>query len=78
MLRMRPLHQAGLRSTSQGERRIRVDVGAFYIGLGDQFDDDRRLVHEITPGGLVLGAAFAFRSGGLSSRLRTSTRGSTA
>jgi hypothetical protein len=24
----------------------RIDAGAFYIGLGDQFDDDRRLVRE--------------------------------
>ena len=24
----------------------RIDAGVFYIGLGDQFDDDRRLVRE--------------------------------
>jgi hypothetical protein len=29
-----------------GMLNARQDAGAFYIGLGDQFDDDRRLVHE--------------------------------
>jgi hypothetical protein len=25
----------------------RIDAGTFYIGLGDQFDDDRRLVRAL-------------------------------
>jgi hypothetical protein len=27
----------------------RIDAGAFYIGLGDQFDDDRRRVRALVP-----------------------------
>jgi hypothetical protein len=32
--------------TQHGEFTAVEDVGIFYIGLGDQFDDDRRLVRE--------------------------------
>jgi hypothetical protein len=31
---------------SRRELEDRTDAGTFYIGLGDQFDDDRRLVRE--------------------------------
>jgi hypothetical protein len=31
---------------SRRELENRVYAGTFYIGLGDQFDDDRRLVRE--------------------------------
>jgi hypothetical protein len=32
--------------TSRGDLENPTDVGTFYIGLGDQFDDDRRLVRQ--------------------------------
>ena len=34
--------------TRHGGLKARNDTGVFYIGLGDQFDDDRRLVLEAT------------------------------
>jgi hypothetical protein len=62
MFRIKPVHRAGFGSTPQGELRDVADVGAFYIGLGDQFDDDRRLVHETASGRLTLAVPFSFRS----------------
>jgi hypothetical protein len=46
MLRTYLLSQAFLRliSTPQGGLEERIDAGAFYVGLGDQFDDERRRV----------------------------------
>jgi hypothetical protein len=32
--------------TSRRDIENRIDTGTFFIGLGDQFDDDRRLVRE--------------------------------
>jgi len=32
--------------TPHGELVDRIDAGSFYIGLGDRFDDERRLVRE--------------------------------
>jgi hypothetical protein len=29
---------------------IAADAGAVYVGLGDQFDDDRRLVRDVAQG----------------------------
>jgi hypothetical protein len=78
MFRMHPPFQAGFRSPSQEEAWGQSEVGVFYVGLGDQFDDDRRLVHETAAGRLTLGAALLVRSRELSSRLRASARGSTA
>lgn len=48
MFRSLRLSQIVLRSilTRQGDPTARTYVGAVYIGLGDQFDDDRRLVRE--------------------------------
>ena len=31
---------------SRRDMEDRIDTGTFYIGLGDQFDDDRRIVRE--------------------------------
>jgi hypothetical protein len=31
-----------------GLEEERIDAGAFYVGLGDQFDDDRRRVRAAT------------------------------
>lgn len=31
------------------DTKIGGDIGIFYIGLGDRFDDDRRFVRETTP-----------------------------
>jgi hypothetical protein len=31
------------------ELKDQIDAGAVYIGLGDRFDDDRRLVRETAP-----------------------------
>ncbi len=33
-----------------------VDTSVFYVGLGDQFDDDRRLVRETASGPAKAGA----------------------
>ena len=34
----------GLISSRDGDLKVKNDEAVFYIGLGDQFDDDRRLV----------------------------------
>jgi hypothetical protein len=49
MFRTHLLSQAVFRLIFTPHRDLedRTDVGAFYIGLGDQFDDDRRLVRAI-------------------------------
>ena len=46
MFRTHPL-EAGvsLIFTQKRDLEDRRDAGTFYIGLGDEFDDDRRLVH---------------------------------
>jgi hypothetical protein len=48
MLRIHQVSQAifGSVSTRHGDLKGRNYTGVFYIGLGDQFDDDRRLVRE--------------------------------
>lgn len=48
MVRTRQSSQLVFRSilTRHGDLKARNDTGVFYIGLGDQFDDDRRLVRE--------------------------------
>jgi hypothetical protein len=48
MYRARQLRQFSLRSILRRQRDLmaRTDVGAVYIGLGDQFDDDRRRVRD--------------------------------
>jgi hypothetical protein len=48
MVRPHQSSQPAFRSilTRHGELKARNDTGAFYIGLGDRFDDDRRLVRE--------------------------------
>ena len=48
MVRTHQSSQPAFRSilTRYGDLRARNDTGVFYIGLGDQFDDDRRLVRE--------------------------------
>jgi hypothetical protein len=33
--------------TPRGDLEDRIYAGTFYIGLGDQFDDDRRLVRAL-------------------------------
>jgi hypothetical protein len=50
MLRTYLLSQAFLRLalTPQGGLEERIDAGVFYVGLGDQFDDDRRRVRAAT------------------------------
>jgi hypothetical protein len=52
MLRIHQVSQAifGSVSTRHGDLKGRNYTGVFYIGLGDQFDDDRRLVREAPPG----------------------------
>jgi len=46
MFRTQLLSQAVFRSffTPRTDLEVRTDAATFYIGLGDQFDDDRRLV----------------------------------
>jgi hypothetical protein len=34
--------------TRHGDAEAEGDTGASYVGLGDRFDDDRRIVHETT------------------------------
>ena len=48
MFRMHPLGRVvfSLMLTSRRDIEAQVDTGILYIGLGDQFDDDRRLVRE--------------------------------
>ena len=48
MLRIHQVSQAifGSVSTRHGDLKGRNYTGVFYIGLGDEFDDDRRLVRE--------------------------------
>jgi len=43
-------NQAGLGSVLTRHRDLKDanDAGVFYVGLGDRFDDDRRLVREAT------------------------------
>jgi hypothetical protein len=50
MVRPHPSSEPASRSilTWHGDLNSGDDSGVFYIGLGDQFDDDRRLVREIT------------------------------
>ncbi len=46
MFRTHPLEAVfSLIFTPQRDLTDRRDAGTFYIGLGDEFDDDRRLVH---------------------------------
>ena len=46
MFRTHPLEAVfSLIFTPQRDLEDRRDAGTFYIGLGDEFDDDRRLVH---------------------------------
>ena len=46
MFRAHPLEAAfRLMFTPRRDLEDRGDAGTFYIGLGDEFDDDRRLVH---------------------------------
>ncbi len=35
--------------TRHGGLKDTSDTGVFYVGLGDRFDDDRRLVREAAP-----------------------------
>lgn len=51
MSRAHPPSQADSRPVParSGELDHRNDAGAFYIGLGDRFDDDRRLVRVDAP-----------------------------
>ena len=67
MFRTHLLSQAVFRLIFTPHRDLedRTDVGAFYIGLGDQFDDDRRLVRAVD---LVKGEAERHRSIGQPSR----------
>jgi len=46
MVRTRQPSQSAFRSilTRYGDPKTRDDVGVLYVGLGDKFDDDRRLV----------------------------------
>jgi hypothetical protein len=48
MLQPHQSSQRVLRSTltRHEDQKARNDTSVFYIGLGDQFDDDRRLVRE--------------------------------
>jgi hypothetical protein len=48
MFRTHQSSQPAFRSilTRHGDLKARNDTGVFYVGLGDQFDDDRRLVRE--------------------------------
>jgi hypothetical protein len=32
------------KATRREDLKAEIDTGVFYVGLGDQFDDDRRLV----------------------------------
>jgi hypothetical protein len=41
-------YEAGRQSEKRREKD-RMESGTFYIGLGDPFDDDRRLVHVFPP-----------------------------
>lgn len=46
MFRTHPLEAVSrLIFTARRDLEDRRDAGTFYIGLGDEFDDDRRLVH---------------------------------
>jgi len=47
---MHQLSQSAFRSilTRHGSLTTRHDTDTIYVGLGDQFDDDRRLVREAT------------------------------
>jgi hypothetical protein len=46
MFRTHPLEAVfSLIFTQQRDLEDRRNAGTFYIGLGDEFDDDRRLVH---------------------------------
>jgi hypothetical protein len=43
----------GLIFTPQRDRGDRLDAGTCYIGLGDEFDDDRRLIRAAYSGNIL-------------------------
>jgi hypothetical protein len=51
MFRIHLLHRVVLTLilTSRRDQETRIDKGPFYVGLGDQFDDDRRRVRGAGP-----------------------------
>ena len=51
MFRTHLLHRVVFRLilTSRGDQKTRMDMDTFYVGLGDQFDDDRRRVRGAGP-----------------------------
>ena len=50
MVRPQPSSEAAFRSilTRHGDLKTGAHSGVFYIGIGDRFDDDRRLVRALT------------------------------
>ena len=72
MFRTQLLSQAVFRSIFTPPRDLeeRTDAGICYIGLGDQFDDDRRLVR---PFESALRPALRPTPAGVSSRMRNPT-----
>ena len=50
MVRPQPSSEAAFRSlsTRHGDLKTGADSDVFYIGIGDRFDDDRRLVPALT------------------------------